>query len=58
MLAPAAGADLSVGVADDHPKESPAVAETFYDTMKDVGLKENRITILWDSSSADDDRSP
>jgi hypothetical protein len=26
------------------------VAETFYDTMKDVGLKENRITILWDSS--------
>ena len=51
VLAPAAGADLSVGVADDHPKESPAVAETFYDTMKDVGLKENRITILWDSSS-------
>jgi hypothetical protein len=51
VLAPAAGADLSVGVADDHPKESPAVAGTFYDTMKDVGLKENRITILWDSSS-------
>jgi hypothetical protein len=50
VLTPAAGAELSVGVADDHPKESPAVAETFYDTMKDVGLKENRITILWDSS--------
>jgi hypothetical protein len=50
VLAPAAGADLSVGVADDHPKESPAVAELFYDTMKDVGLKENRITILWDAS--------
>ena len=50
VLAPAAGADLSVGVADDHAKESPAVAETFYDTMKDVGLKENRITILWDAS--------
>jgi hypothetical protein len=50
VLAHAAGAELSVGVADDHAKESPAVAETFYDTMKDVGLKENRITILWDSS--------
>lgn len=50
VLAPASGADISVGVADDHPKESPAVAELFYDTMKDVGLNENRITILWDSS--------
>ena len=50
MLAPAAGADLSVGVADDHPKQSPEIAGRFYDTMKDVGLKENRITILWDSS--------
>jgi hypothetical protein len=50
VLAPAAGADLSVGVADDHPKESPDIAGRFYDTMKEVGLKENRITILWDSS--------
>ena len=51
VLAPAASADLSVGVADDHAKESPAVAQLFYDTMKDVGLKENRITILWDSAA-------
>jgi hypothetical protein len=50
MLAPAAGADISVGVADDHAKESPEIAGRFYDTMKDVGLTENRITILWDSS--------
>jgi hypothetical protein len=50
VLPPAAGADLSVGVADDHAKESPEVAERFYDAMKDVGLKENRVTILWDSS--------
>jgi hypothetical protein len=49
-LAPAAGADISVGVADDHAKESPEIAGRFYDAMKDVGLKENRITILWDSS--------
>jgi hypothetical protein len=39
-----------MGVADDHAKESPEVAERFYDAMRDVGLKENRVTILWDSS--------
>jgi hypothetical protein len=50
VLAPAAGADISVGVADDHPKESPEIATRFYEAMKDVGLTENRITILWDSS--------
>ena len=50
VLAPAATADISVGVADDHPKESPEIAGRFYDTMKDVGLTENRITILWDAS--------
>ena len=50
VLAPAAAADISVGVADDHAKESPEIAGRFYDTLKDVGLSENRITILWDSS--------
>ena len=50
VLVPAAGADISVGVADDHAKESPEIAGRLYDTMKDVGLTENRITILWDSS--------
>jgi hypothetical protein len=50
VLVPAAQADLSVGVADDHAKESPEIAGRFYDTMKDVGLSENRITILWDSA--------
>ena len=50
VLVPAAGADISVGVADDHAKESPEIAGRFYDAMKDVGLTENRITILWDSA--------
>jgi hypothetical protein len=50
VLAPAAAGDISVGVADDHPKSSPEIAQRFYDTMKEVGLTENRITILWDSS--------
>jgi hypothetical protein len=49
VLAPAASADIRVGVSDDHPKD-PAVAPLFYDTMKDVGLTENRITLLWDSA--------
>ncbi len=49
VFAPAAGADLMVGVADDQPKTSPAIAEQFYDAMNDVGLTEDRITILWDS---------
>ena len=50
-LAPAAGAaDLRVGVADDHPKASPEIAQRFFDTMTDVGLTETRITILWDST--------
>ena len=49
FLAPSAGADIRVGVADDHPKSSD-VAGRFYDTMKDVGLSENRVTIVWDSS--------
>jgi len=50
LLAPAAGADINVGVADDHAKQSPEAAGRLYDAMKDVGLTENRITILWDSS--------
>ena len=49
VLAPAAGADIRVGVADDHP-ESQDIAGRFYDTMQDVGLSENRITLTWDAA--------
>jgi hypothetical protein len=49
-VAPAAAADLVVGAADDRPKASPEVAERFYDTMQDVGLTEDRITLLWDAA--------
>lgn len=49
VLAPAAGADIRVGVSDDHPKDA-GVAARFYDTMKDVGMNENRITVLWDAT--------
>ena len=50
FLAPAAAADIRMGVADDHPMASPEVAARFYDEMKDVGLTENRISLLWDSA--------
>src|SRR5438093_12284293 len=50
LLAPTAAADIRVGVADDHPKASPEIAGRFYDAMKDVGLTENRVTLLWDST--------
>jgi hypothetical protein len=51
VWAPAGGADIRVGVADDHPKTSPAIAQQFYDAMNDVGLTENRIAVLWDSTN-------
>lgn len=53
ILAPGAVAagTLRVGVADDHPKTSPEIAGQFYDAMNDVGLTENRITVLWDSAN-------
>ncbi|TML11266.1 MAG: hypothetical protein E6G31_11660 [Actinobacteria bacterium] len=50
LVAPAAAADIRVGAADDHPKASPEIAGEFYEAMKDVGLTENRITLLWDSA--------
>jgi hypothetical protein len=50
LFVPAAAADIRVGAADDHPKASPEVAGRFYDAMKDVGLTENRITMIWDSA--------
>jgi hypothetical protein len=42
-----AAADVIVGAADNRPESSPEEAERFYDTMKEVGLTENRLTIVW-----------
>jgi hypothetical protein len=50
LAAPAvARAELVVGAADNRPESSPEQAERFYDTMLDVGLKENRLAVTWDS---------
>jgi hypothetical protein len=49
--ATAAGADIAVGVSDDLPIAAPAVAADFYAAMQDIGLRENRIAVKWDSNA-------
>jgi hypothetical protein len=46
-LAAPAAADVAVGVADSLAKSDPANAKRFFETMNDVGLTENRISIVW-----------
>ena len=47
LLAAPARAEIVVGAADNRPESSPEQAERFYNTMFDVGLTENRLTIVW-----------
>jgi hypothetical protein len=47
-LAAPVSADVVVGVADNRPKTDPTNAERFFTAMSDVGLKENRIAVVWD----------
>jgi hypothetical protein len=47
VVAAPAGAEIVVGAADNRPESSPEQAERFYDTMVDVGLTENRLSIVW-----------
>jgi hypothetical protein len=53
ILAPAgtAAAATVFGVADDTPKGAPDGGASFFATMNDVGLTEDRITILWDAAT-------
>jgi hypothetical protein len=50
-LPAAAPAALSLGVVDDSPKGSLDGGEAFYGLMADLGMKENRVTMLWDPSA-------
>jgi hypothetical protein len=50
-LPAAAPAALGLGVVDDSPKGSLDGGEAFYGLMADLGMKENRVTMLWDPSS-------
>jgi hypothetical protein len=48
-----AQADISVGVADSLPVNDSANAKRFFETMNDVGLTEDRISIVWNSAQPD-----
>jgi hypothetical protein len=43
-----ASAALEIGVVDDAPKGTLDGGATFYELMADLGMKENRVTMLWD----------
>jgi hypothetical protein len=45
-LAPTASA-FAVGVADDRGKEVPERTTFFLDAMRDIGLTENRLAVIW-----------
>lgn len=47
-LAAPAGAEVGFGVADDHGKYADDGGAAFFDSMRDVGMTTNRITVLWD----------
>ena len=49
VAAPAQAA-ISVGVADDHPVGRADGGAAFFALMNDVGLKEVRLSVLWDAS--------
>ena len=45
-----AAAKKSFGVADTHPVGMPDHGAKFFDLMNDIGMNEDRITILWDAA--------
>ncbi len=49
-LAGPAQAGISVGVADDHPLGQPDGGAAFFTVMSDVGLREVRLSVLWDAT--------
>ena len=51
LAPPAPGtAALEIGVVDDGPKASLDGGAAFYTLMADLGMTENRVTMLWDPS--------
>jgi hypothetical protein len=47
VLAAPSPAALVVGATDDRGRDEPARTTTFLDAMRDVGLTENRLAIIW-----------
>jgi hypothetical protein len=50
VLAAPGQAAINVGVADDHPVGQADGGAAFFALMSDVGLKEVRLSVLWDAS--------
>jgi hypothetical protein len=51
LSAASAGADIIVGVSDDLPTGANDGGASFYAAMQDIGLRENRIAVKWDSNA-------
>ena len=51
ILAAPAAADIVVGVSDDLPTGADDGGAAFYASMQDIGLRENRIAVRWDSNA-------
>ena len=50
-LAASGSADITVGVSDDLPIGAADGGTAFYDAMADIGLRENRVAVKWDSAA-------
>jgi hypothetical protein len=50
LCATSARADVAVGVADDHGKYAEDGGNEFFGTLREVGMAENRMTVLWDAT--------
>jgi hypothetical protein len=46
-LAGSARTAIAVGVSDDRGKETPAAAAAFFATLQDLGMTQNRVSIIW-----------
>jgi hypothetical protein len=50
VLAAPSHAAIEVGVADDHPVGQPDAGAAFFALQNDVGMREVRISVLWDAT--------
>jgi hypothetical protein len=51
LIAAPASAEIAVGVSDDLPMGAGDGGAAFYDSMQDIGMRENRIAVRWDASA-------
>ena len=51
LTAAPATAEIAVGVSDDLPMGAGDGGAAFYDSMQDIGLRENRIAVRWDANA-------